>query len=200
VRSNSLTPTDYLVYPTVSGPVPSETSLRVCPPASVQVCERQHSGSSDGHGLNIRTLQVIGANSGTTTSSTYAIAARAVQHISFQAGSNTTTTGAIRVTPQIEAAPSAVCIFSFVSNGVGVCAALQSSYSPWRTPEGYLVCESNIERRIPSPVGHARRKVICGRSVSVTLSTLSLAPLETDQTGSLLNRRNNQLSLDRTCR
>src|SRR5438552_2242692 len=40
-----------LVYPTVSGPVPSETSLTVCPPVSVQVCERQH-GSGSCHGVN----------------------------------------------------------------------------------------------------------------------------------------------------
>lgn len=97
-------------------------------------------------------LQVIGANSSTITASIYAIAARASQNIHFQAAAGTTTTGAIRVIPQIGAAPSAVCIFSFISNGVRVTEAGVSEVPPAVAFHLYTEEGGNIFQRTPGTV------------------------------------------------
>jgi hypothetical protein len=62
------------------------------------------------------TVQVLQAN---LAGSTYAIAPRASQRVSF-VGTNTTTTGSLQIVPGAGPAPSAFCILSFVRDGVHV--------------------------------------------------------------------------------
>jgi len=68
-------------------------------------------------------MRLLGATGAGASTSSYAIPGRSSQQVRFEAGADIITTGAIRVIPQTGAAPSAVCIFSFVRNEVRVSEA-----------------------------------------------------------------------------
>jgi len=68
-------------------------------------------------------LQFIGATLGPFSPSNYTIAPRASQRLQLSDGATIPLTGAVRVVPQTGGAPSAVCIFSFMANGIRVTEA-----------------------------------------------------------------------------
>jgi hypothetical protein len=75
-------------------------------------------------------LQFLGAAQGSIFPSNYTIAPRASQRLQFTHVASAAITGAIRILPQIGVTPSAVCIFSFMRNGVRVTEASGSDVPP----------------------------------------------------------------------